>query len=116
MFTVYLLGALLVSSGGLLLTLLPALALVILGLAICSSAIFVCQAATISFIASHVSQGRSLATGLYNMSYYSGGALAAWIAGLGYESRGWGGVVAIMILAQLLAAAVAAAGWQGGKA
>lgn len=107
-----LLGALLVSSGGLLLTLLPALAPVILGLAICSSAIFVCQAATISFIAGQVSQGRSLATGLYNMSYYSGGALAAWVAGLGYESQGWSGVVALMILAQLLAGSVAALSWQ----
>ena len=110
-----LLGALLVSSGGLLLTLLPALASVILGLAICSSAIFVCQAATISFIAGQVNQGRSLATGLYNMSYYSGGAFAAWVAGLGYEGQGWGGVVALMILAQLLAGSVAAASWQRGK-
>lgn len=107
-----LLGALLVSSGGLLLTLLPTLAPVILGLAICSSAIFVCQAATISFIAGQVNQGRSLATGLYNMSYYSGGALAAWVAGLGYESQGWSGVVALMILAQLLAGSVAALSWQ----
>lgn len=107
-----LLSALLLSAAGLLLTLLPLLPAIILGLAICSSAIFVCQASTISFIASQVSQGRSLATGLYNMSYYAGGAVGALVAGLAYEGRGWGGVVSVMLLVQALAALWAVLGWR----
>ncbi|MDD2729450.1 MFS transporter [Malikia sp.] len=111
-----LLIALLLSAAGLLLTLLPWLPAIILGLAICSSAIFVCQASTISFIASQVSQGRSLATGLYNMSYYAGGAVGALVAGLAYEGRGWIGVVSVMLLVQALAALWAALGWRQAQA
>ena len=107
-----LLSALLLSAAGLLLTLLPLLSAIILGLAVCSSAIFVCQASTISFIASQVSQGRSLATGLYNMSYYAGGAVGALVAGLAYEGRGWVGVVSVMLLVQALAALWAVLGWR----
>lgn len=107
-----LLSALLLSAAGLLLTLLPLLPAIILGLAVCSSAIFVCQASTISFIASQVSQGRSLATGLYNMSYYAGGAVGALVAGLAYEGRGWVGVVSVMLLVQALAALWAVLGWR----
>lgn len=111
-----LLSALLLSAAGLLLTLLPLLSAIILGLAVCSSAIFVCQASTISFIASQVSQGRSLATGLYNMSYYAGGAVGALVAGLAYEGRGWVGVVSVMLLVQALAALWAVLGWRQGQA
>ena len=91
----------------LLLTLLPSLAAIVVGLAICSSGVFVCQAATISFIAGSIVEGRSLATGLYNMSYYAGGAIGTWSAGLAYESWGWGGAVFVICLAQLLAAGIA---------
>lgn len=107
-----LLWALGISSAGLLLTLLPALAAVIAGLALCSSGIFLCQSATMSFIASRVSQGRSLATGLYYMSYYAGGAAGSWIVGIAYEDRGWAASVAVMVVVQALAAAVAGFGWR----
>lgn len=107
-----LLWALGISSAGLLLTLLPTLAAVIAGLALCSSGIFLCQSATMSFIASRVSQGRSLATGLYYMSYYAGGAAGSWIVGIAYESRGWAASVAVMVVVQALAAAIAGFGWR----
>ena len=72
-----LLGALTLSAAGLALTLLPSLGAVIVGLAICSSGVFICQSATISFIADSVSEGRSLATGLYNMPLTPGSTLTA---------------------------------------
>ena len=78
------------SATGLLLTLLPSLSGVILGLALSSTGVFICQSATMSFIADSVSVGRSLATGLYNTSYYAGGAIGAGVAGLAYEGWGWG--------------------------
>jgi predicted MFS family arabinose efflux permease len=108
-----LLCALALSSTGLLLTLLPVLALVIVGLTICSSGVFICQTATISFIAESVNAGRSLATGLYYMSYYAGGAAGTWIAGLAYEGWGWGGAVVALIVGQSLAAAIAWFAWRG---
>ena len=95
------------SASGLLLTLLPALSAVIAGLALCSSAVFICQSATISHIADNVTEGRSLATGLYYFSYYAGGAAGSWVAGLAFEGWGWPGSVLAIILFQLLAATIA---------
>lgn len=113
-----LLMALTVSSGGLCLTLLPSLPAVLVGLTLCSSAIFICQAAAVSAIARYVSEGRSLASGLYYMAYYGGGAAGAWAAGLAFEAYGWGGSVASMIAAQAVAAVAAGFGWRqmGGAA
>jgi predicted MFS family arabinose efflux permease len=96
-----------VSACGLLLTLLPALAAVIAGLALSSCGVFICQSATISHIADTVTEGRSLATGIYYLSYYAGGAAGAWVAGLAFEGWAWGGSVLSIILFQGLAAAIA---------
>jgi predicted MFS family arabinose efflux permease len=95
------------SATGLLLTLLPFLLAVIVGLAVCSSAVFICQSATISHIADNVTEGRSLATGIYYFSYYAGGAAGSWIAGLAFEGWFWPGSVLSIILFQMLAAGIA---------
>lgn len=107
-----LLSALAISAAGLQLTLIPWLPAVVVGLAVCSSGVFVCQSASISFIAESVSEGRSLATGLYNMTYYAGGAAGSWVAGIAYEAWGWGGSVFTIVLIQLVAAAIAWFGWR----
>ena len=101
------LATLLLSACGLLLTLVPALLAVIAGLALCSCGVFICQSATISHIADSVTEGRSLATGIYYLSYYAGGAGGAWLAGLAYEGWGWPGSVAVIIGFQGLAALIA---------
>lgn len=107
-----LLCALALSSGGLWLTLAPAVWVVMLGLALCSCGVFVCQTCAIGFVAQNVNEGRSLATGLYNMCYYAGGAVGALAAGLAYESWHWRGAVCAMMAVQALAAAVAMVGWR----
>jgi predicted MFS family arabinose efflux permease len=101
------LSTLAVSACGLLLTLLPHLLAVIAGLALSSCGVFICQSATISHIADNVTEGRSLATGIYYLSYYAGGAAGAWVAGLAFEGWHWPGSVLAIILFQLLAAAIA---------
>lgn len=110
-----LLGALAISAAGLLMTLLPSLTGVIIGLAVCSTGVFICQSATISSIAKNVTEGRSLATGLYYMSYYAGGAVGTLVAGMAYESRGWGGSVLSIALIQALAAVIATMVWRQAK-
>ena len=107
-----LLSALTISAAGLLVTLLPSLTLVIVGLAVCSTGVFICQSATISTIASNVSEGRSLATGLYYMSYYAGGAAGTVVAGMAYEGWGWSGSVLCIALVQALAIVIAAVIWR----
>lgn len=107
-----LLGALAMSVAGLLLTLLPSLGAVILGLIICSSGVFICQSVTISFIGACVSDGRSLATGIYYMSYYAGGAFGSWLVGIAYEQGGWGRSVVAIAIVQLIALTAALIGWR----
>lgn len=100
-----------ISASGLLMTLLPALACVIAGLAICSTGVFLCQSATISGIAKNVTEGRSLATGIYYLSYYAGGAAGSWLAGIAFESQGWGGSVAVIAVFQVIAALIVTVVW-----
>ena len=69
-------------------------------------------AATVSAIAERVKEGRSLASGLYYMAYYGGGAVGTWVAGLAFEAHGWNGSVTVMVLAQSLAAIAAWFGWR----
>lgn len=107
-----LLWALAFSAGGLLLTLVAFMPLVVIGLTVCSSGIFLCQSATISAISKNVTEGRSLATGIYYMSYYAGGAVGTWGAGLAFERWGWHGSVATIALVQVLAAVMVVAVWR----
>jgi predicted MFS family arabinose efflux permease len=99
--------ALALSASGLLITLLPFLPAVITGLAVASSAVFICQSATISHIADNVTEGRSLATGIYYFSYYAGGAAGSWVAGMAFEGWAWPGSVLSIIVFQMLAAGIA---------
>lgn len=91
-------------------TLLPPLPVVIAALALMSSGVFITQAATISYIAANVTEGRSLASGLYYMAYYSGGTIGAWLCGLAYRYGGWHGVVAALFAVQVLALLIAGKG------
>lgn len=102
-----LMAAMGLSCAGLLLTLAPSLAAVVVGLTVCSSGIFVCQSATISHLSNRVTEGRSLATGLYYLSYYTGGAVGAWLVGLAYESWHWTGSVITIAAFQALAVLIA---------
>ena len=100
-------GAVSISASGVLLTLSAPLWIIIFGLTLMSSGVFVTQSATISYIASHITKGRSLASGLYYMSYYGGGSIGAWLCGLVYMQGQWTYTVYTIIGVQLLALTVA---------
>lgn len=88
---------------GVLLTLLHPLAWIVTALAVMSSGVFITQSATITYISANVTEGRSLASGLYYMSYYIGGSLGAWICGLAYSHNGWHATVWVLLGVQVLA-------------
>lgn len=88
---------------GIILTEAAPLWLIIVGLAVMSTGVFVTQAATISYIAVNVKTGRSLASGLYYMSYYAGGTLGAWLCGLAYARGQWTMTVWLILAVQILA-------------
>lgn len=102
--------ALVCSVAGMLATLAEPLAGVVAALVLMSSGVFVAQAATISYIAVNVKEGRSLASGLYYLAYYSGGTFGAWLCGLAYRYNGWLGVVWVLVCVQFLALLVAGKG------
>lgn len=101
------------SVSGLLLTLATPLWLVILGLALGSCGVFISQSAALGAVQTSVTRARSLATGLYNLAYYGGGAVATLLGGLAYTHLGWPGVVACCTAAMGAAAAIGRGAWRG---
>lgn len=102
--------AVMLSMLGVLLTKVTPLWGIILGLAIMSSGVFITQSATISYIAVNVKKGRSLASGLYYMSYYAGGSIGAWLCGLAYAKGQWTLTVWLLLAVQVLALLMASFG------
>jgi MFS family permease len=65
--------AMALGAAGALLTLTPWLVVIAAGLALCSSGVFIAQAATSSYIGAVTTRDRALAVGLYSTFYYAGG-------------------------------------------
>jgi MFS transporter, YNFM family, putative membrane transport protein len=79
--------------GGLLLTLIRSLPVVIIGLAIFSSGVFVAQAAATVQTGAIAGRARSSAAGLYVTFYYLGGTVGATLTAWFWRWRGWPGCV-----------------------
>ncbi|WP_019672403.1 MFS transporter [Psychrobacter lutiphocae] len=99
--------AVIMSMIGVLIALLSPLWVIIIGLTIMSSGVFITQSATIGYIASNVHEGRSLASGLYYMCYYAGGTVGAWVCGLVYSHGQWSATVLALLAMQVFALLVA---------
>jgi MFS transporter, YNFM family, putative membrane transport protein len=95
--------------GGALLTLAPSLMLVIAGVALASSGVFVAQTSASSHIGRVAEGARSGASGLYVACYYFGGSVGATALALPWRWAAWPGVVGAVVLVQ---AAVLALTWR----
>ncbi len=85
----------LIAITGELLTLVPSLPFVVVGLTLASAGLFVAQSLGLGFIGVAVKRARSTAVGLYVSTYYIGGALGAVLpAGL-WHRFGWPGCVGL---------------------
>jgi MFS transporter, YNFM family, putative membrane transport protein len=104
--------ALAFSGAGVLLTLAAPLWLVILGLAACSSGVFVSQAAASGYVGIAADRARSVAAGLYVTFYYVGGSVGAVLPGRLWKLAGWPGCVALVVTVQALAATLAFLAWR----
>jgi MFS family permease len=89
------------SISGLLLTLSPSLVVVIAGLAIFSSGIFVSQSAASLLTGRVAKRARSAAAGLYVTAYYTGGSVAAVATAWFWTRGGWPACVGVFVLASL---------------
>lgn len=92
---------------GVLLSLVNPLGLIIIALMMMSTGVFITQSATISYIANHVKQGRSLASGIYYSGYYAGGFIGAWVCAISYSLGQWLGTVITLLTVQCLALSIA---------
>jgi YNFM family putative membrane transporter len=97
-----LIGAVLVSVLGNFLTLISSLPVILLGLAISSAALFVCQSATTTSLRTYAVTGTSSAAGLYVSFYYLGGCLGGFLPSLVWQSGGWPMCIALISGFQLL--------------
>jgi predicted MFS family arabinose efflux permease len=110
-------GAICCSILGVLLTLAPSLPVVILGLAMLSSGVFIAQTATQSHLRVAAPAGaRVTAAGLYLTCYYLGGTAAGVLPGAFWALGKWPACVAFIVSMQLAALAIALVGWRTPRA
>ncbi|PXW28571.1 MFS transporter [Paraburkholderia caballeronis] len=107
-----LLAASLLGALGSLVTLSHSLAMVLAGLALSSSGVFVAQAAATSFVTSSSGAAKATAIGIYLSCYYLGGSLGAIVPGAVWARFGWPGCVALVVLVQCACPVVAHWGWR----
>jgi predicted MFS family arabinose efflux permease len=106
-------GAILCSIVGVLLTLSASLTVVILGLALLSSGVFIAQTASSSHLrVAAPPQARVTAAGLYVTCYYLGGAAAGVVPGAFWALGGWPACVGFIVAMQALGLAIALLGWR----
>jgi MFS family permease len=102
-----------IGTGGALLTLAPSLFVIVIGLALVATGVFISQATASSYIGAVTAEDRGLAVGLYSTFYYAGGSLGAAIPGAFWESGGWPACVAVVVVVQTLTVIIATAFWSG---
>ncbi len=106
-------GAILCSIAGVLLTLKPSLPVVILGLTLLSSGVFIAQTASSSHLRVASPAGaRVTAAGLYITCYYLGGATAGVLPGAFWAIGGWPACAAFIVAMQIIALVIALVGWR----
>jgi MFS family permease len=103
--------AMAMGMAGMLLTLVPSLWMVMAGLALCCSGVFIGQAATTSYIGLAARDSKALAVGLYVTCYYVGGSVGAELPGFLWRFGGWPACVGLVVLVQLLTIIVTRACW-----
>ena len=106
-------GAIACSIAGVLLTLAHSLPIVILGLAMLSSGVFVAQTASQSHLRVAAPAGaRVTAAGIYITFYYLGGTAAGVVPGAFWAVGKWPACVAFIVAMQLIAFTIAFIGWR----
>ena len=104
--------AALLGVSGSLLTLLPSLWLIVLGLALSSTGVFLAQAAASAFTTATARHNKAGAVGVYLTCYYLGGSVGAVLPAMLWNHWGWPGCVALIIGFQLLSLLLALLGWK----
>jgi predicted MFS family arabinose efflux permease len=108
-----LIGAIVLGLCGVVVTLLPSLVIIIVGLSFACSGVFISQTCTNSFLHDAAPPGsRVSAAGMYTCIYYAGGTVGGVLPGLVWKYAAWPGCVAIICSFLLIAGIMAFFGWR----
>jgi predicted MFS family arabinose efflux permease len=97
---------------GALMTLAAPLAMIVAGLALVGTGVFVAQATASSFIGVATEDDRGLAVGLYSSAYYLGGTAGGALPSLFWNSGGWTACVLLVIGVQAVTLLTALTFWR----
>ena len=104
-------SAMSIGATGSLMTLAPSLPVIIVGLALCATGVFIAQATASSYIGAVTTQDRALAVGLYSTFYYAGGSVGAVLPAALWSRGGWPGCVGLIVAVQAAGVVLAFTQW-----
>jgi predicted MFS family arabinose efflux permease len=97
---------------GVLLTLIHSLPIVMAGLTLACTGVFIANSAGSSYVGSAATESRASAVGLYVTFYYLGGSAGSAIPGLTWTRGGWPACAALIVAVQLLTITLALIFWK----
>ena len=97
---------------GVALTLIHSLPVVMTGLTLACTGVFIANSAGSSYVGSAATESRASAVGLYVTFYYLGGSGGSAIPGFTWSHGGWPACVALIVAVQLLTISLAAIFWK----
>ncbi|MFI2505566.1 MFS transporter [Streptomyces sp. NPDC018972] len=98
------------TAAGLLLSLAGSLPVVLLGLVLITAGFFAGHAVASSAVGKTATVGRAQASALYQSAYYVGSSVGSTVGALAFHAGGWGGTVAVGLVAVAGVAAITLAG------
>ena len=106
-------GSILLSLVGVLLTLVHSLAVVVVGLALCCTGVFISQSCATSFLREAAPEAsRASAVGMYVACYYIGGTVAGVAPSLVWKIGGWTACAAMVAVIDVGSIVIARRGWR----
>jgi len=96
---------------GILLTLVHRIPVVMLGLALCCTGVFIANSAGASYVGKVAREARAAAVGLYVTFYYTGGSFGSAMPGPFWSRGGWPACVILIAAVQVLTIVLSAVFW-----
>jgi predicted MFS family arabinose efflux permease len=97
---------------GVLITLVHSLPVVMIGLTLACTGVFIANSAGSSYVGSAATESRASAVGLYVTFYYMGGSAGSAVPGYAWTHGGWPACVAVIVCVQLLTITLALIFWK----
>jgi predicted MFS family arabinose efflux permease len=104
--------AMLGGAAGISLTLVPRLPIVLAGLAMCCTGVWIAHSSATSYIGTVAKEARAAAVGLYVIFYYLGGSFGSELPGHFWSRGGWPACVGLIVTVQLITVALGTAFWR----